>query len=134
MKWKRVGSFLVIAIIAQSYCAAILRAEPMRIRNDGPMQEILVAVAPPPREGLTLVSILPMTVEGKVLGGLAAYDDAATSRPTDYLELFNDVGALLAVGWFDRFGIERLAVDRALLEEADNLAGVFVLVLMGDPI
>jgi hypothetical protein len=79
--------------------------------------------------------MVPMTVGGELLGGgLAAYDDAATSRPADYLELFNNAGSLLAVGWFDRFGIERLAVDRALIEEADYLEGVFVLILMGDPI
>jgi len=44
------------------------------------------------------------------------------------------VGALLAVGWFDRFGIERLAVDRALVEDGDELEGVFVLILAGDSI
>jgi hypothetical protein len=68
------------------------------------------------------------------LGGIAAYDDSTTSRPADYVELFNNVGALLAVGWFDSFGIERLAVDRALVEKADALEGIFVLILTGDPI
>ena len=131
----RAKSFLImIGFIVQFGTVANLYAEPVPIRDRWSAQEILLAVAPPPKDRLTLVSMVPMTVGEELLGGLAAYDDAATSRPADYLELFNNVGSLLAVGWFDRFGIERLAVDRALVEEADYLEGVFVLILMGDPI
>jgi hypothetical protein len=41
---------------------------------------------------------------------------------------------LVAVGWFDRFGIQRMAVDRALLGGKDELEGVFVTLLKGEPI
>jgi len=43
------------------------------------------------------------------------------------------VRAASAVGWFDRFGIRRLAVDRGL-EDEDKLEGVFVLLSEGDSI
>ena len=36
------------------------------------------------------------------------------------------------MSWFDRFGIQRLAVDRGLLEESDKLEGTFVVFLDGD--
>jgi hypothetical protein len=75
-----------------------------------------------------------MIAEGKVFGRLAAYDDAATRRPADYLELYDNAGILLAVGWFDKFGIERLAVDRALVKAADDFEGIFVLILKGDSV
>ena len=54
----------------------------------------------PPKDRLTLVSIAPIRSDGKLLGAIAAYDDVATPRTADYLELYNDAGALLAVSWF----------------------------------
>jgi hypothetical protein len=74
------------------------------------------------------VSLVEVTVGTEILGAIAAYDDAATARPADYLELYNNAGALLAVSWFDQFGIERLAVDRALAQDTSKLEGVLVLV------
>lgn len=68
------------------------------------------------------------------MGGLAAYDDAVTERTADYLELYNSAGSLIAIGWFDRFGIERVAVDRALLEDAAKLEGVFIVLVEGDSV
>ena len=38
----------------------------------------------------------------------------------------------MAVGWIDRFGIERIAVDRGLLKDKDELEGVFVVLLDGE--
>ena len=75
-----------------------------------------------------------MTAGKEILGAIAAYDDAESTRPNDYLELYDPSGALLAVSWFERFGIERLAVDRALTHDPDNLEGIFVLVISGDSI
>jgi hypothetical protein len=132
MKAKRL--LIMVGFIAQFWAGAGLSDEPAPTLDKWTAQEIMLAVAPPPKDRLTLLSMVPLTVGGELLGGVAAYDDAATSRPTDYLELFNNSGTLLAVGWFDRFGIERLAVDRGLAEEADSLQGVLVLILVGDPI
>ena len=125
---------MVIGCLVQLYPGVPSTAQPIRISDNGAAPEIYLSVSLPPKDRLTLVSVVPMTAGGALLGGLAAYDDAATRRPADYLELYNDVGALLAVGWFDRFGIERLAVDRALVEHADKLEGVFVLIVKGEAV
>ncbi len=65
---------------------------------------------------------------------MAVYDDPTTQRPVDYLEVFASEGALVVVSWFDRFGIERLVVDRALVEGGQELEGVFVAVVNGEAI
>ena len=36
------------------------------------------------------------------------------------------------ISWFDRFGIERTAVDRGIVEQKDKLEGIFVVVVEGD--
>jgi hypothetical protein len=95
-------------------------------------KEILQTATVPGTERLDLVSISAFTVGGETMGSVALYDDPATGRPADYLELYDSGGDLLAVGWFDRFGIERTAVDRGLLENADKPEGVFVVLLDGD--
>ena len=83
---------------------------------------------------MTLVSSQPWVVEGEVLGTLAAYvySDVTTERPVDYWELYGKQTNLLAVSWFDRFGIQRTAVDRGVVEEEDKLEGIFVVVLDGN--
>ena len=85
---------------------------------------------------MTLVSSQPWVVEGEVLGTLAAYayDDVTTERPVDYWELYDQQDNLLAVSWFDKFGIQRTAIDRGIVEQEDKLEGVFVVVLDGDPV
>jgi hypothetical protein len=65
------------------------------------------------------------------VGVVAVYDDPTTERPVDYLELYDDAGHLLAVSWFDRFGIERVAADRGFVEGKNELEGVFVILLDG---
>jgi hypothetical protein len=84
----------------------------------------------PPRRSLNLVSLLPVTTN-RGTAMVAVYDDPATSRKEDYLELYNGSGELIAVGWFDEFGIQRLAIDRAVVEGGDKLQGVFVLLVEG---
>ena len=51
-----------------------------------------------------------------------------------YLVAKPHAGNLVAVNWFDRFGIERMAVDRGLLEYRDELMGVFVVLLDGEAV
>jgi hypothetical protein len=55
-------------------------------------------------------------------------------RPEDYVELYDSDGELAAVGWFDRFGIQRMAIDRAFLDSGDRLQGVFVAIVDGESI
>jgi hypothetical protein len=62
------------------------------------------------------------------------YDDVTTDRPTDYWEIYDNQGSLVAVSWFDKFGIRRIAVDRGIVEEEDRLEGVFVIVSNGSSI
>jgi hypothetical protein len=81
---------------------------------------------------LTRMPDAPLVIGDHTVGVVAVYDDATTQRPADYLEFYDDTGRLLAVSWFDRFGVERVAVDRGLLEKKEDLEGVFVVVLKGE--
>ncbi len=87
-----------------------------------------------PQVAFSLVSISPLTANGQTVGAMAIYDDPTTPRAVDYLEVFDSGGALVAVNWFDRFGIERLVVDRALVEGGQELKGIFVAVVYGEAI
>ena len=87
-----------------------------------------------PQVTFTMVSFSPLTAHGQTVGAMAIYDDPTTPRPVDYLEVFDSGGALVVVNWFDRFGIERLLVDRALVEGGQELEGVFVAVVNGEAI
>jgi hypothetical protein len=133
MTIKRAAAvFALINLLLPVHLLSNVRAEPAPIRDQGvPHEELYLAVPLPAKDRLTLMDFIPITVSGELLGGLAAYDDSATSRPGDYLELYNSTGDLLAVSWFDAFGIERLAVDRALVEDGGHLQGVFVLLVTG---
>jgi hypothetical protein len=105
-------------------------------------QEIFLPVSVPERNHLRPIAILPMTVEAeiaghvvvKTVGRVVVYDDPTTQRPADYIELYNNTGNLVAVEWFDSYGIERMAVDRGLLEDRDELEGVLVVVLDGEAV
>ena len=101
--------------------------------NDRTSQEIFSALATE-QHSLTLVSFSPLVVEGKTLGEVLIYDDPTTKRTVDYFELYDSTGDLVAVGWFDQFGIQRVAVDRGVLERGDEVEGVYVFFLEGDSI
>ena len=96
--------------------------------------EALLTAAGLEHPSLTLVSFSSLLIAGNTVGEVLIYDDPTTKRPADYFELYDTDGDLLAVSWFDRFGIQRVAVDRGLLEEADKLEGVFVILLEGEPL
>jgi hypothetical protein len=134
MKSKTIFFFIAIGFLLQFYTVERPQAQPVRVGTEGSGQEFFLTVSLPPKDRFTLVSVTPIRSAGKLLGAIAAYDEVGTPRPADYLELYNDVGALLAVSWFDRFGIERLAVDRALVEDGDKLKGVYVLLVTGDSV
>ena len=85
-----------------------------------------------PRTPLSLVSLSPVIANGQAVGAMAIYDDPTTQRPADYIEVLNREGVVVIVSWFDSFGIERLVVDRALLDGGQELEGVFVAVVNGD--
>ena len=83
---------------------------------------------------LVLVSVASVVLDDETLGNVVAYHDPNTKRPADYFELYDSEGNLLAIGWYDRFGIRRIAVDRGLFDEAQEPQGVFVTLLDGDSV
>jgi hypothetical protein len=133
MAFRNKTYFVVVGIVVQLLFFSDLRAEELRPRDNATEQEIAAA---PGHHAMTLVSSQPWVVEGKVLGTLTAYvyDDVTTDRPADYWKLYDKEDNLLAVGWFDKFGIQRTAIDRGIVEQEDKLEGIFVVVLDGDPI
>ena len=123
--------FIILGVIVQVLFFGDVRADELQPSDNATGQEIAMA---PEQHDMSLVSFDPWVVEGEVLGTLAAYvyDDVTTERPTDYWEIYNQEGELLAASWFDSFGIRRTAVDRGIVEEKDKLEGIFVVVLDGD--
>lgn len=86
------------------------------------------------QSGLKLLSNSSLIPQGQTLGIIAIYDDPTTPRTAYYLELYDTGAALVAIAWFDRFGIQRTVMDRALVDGGDKLEGVLVSVLNGEPI
>ena len=120
---------IILGILIQLFLFSGLRAGEIPPGENESKQE----VSGPEQHQMTLVSLEPWVVEGELLGLVAAYtyDDVSTERPADYWELYNNQGGLVAVSWFDKFGARRTAVDRGIVEEADQLEGVFVIVSDG---
>jgi hypothetical protein len=126
--------FIILGIVAQLLFFGDVRADGLQ-PNDNTSEQETVTV--PAHDSMTLVSSQPWVVEGgEVWGTLAAYayNDRTTERPADYWELYGSTGDLVAISWFDRFGIQRLAVDRGLIDESDKLEGTFVVFLDGDSV
>ena len=124
----------MLALVAQLFFFGYIAAEPLGAGDNLSGQEIGLPATASEQRTLTLVSFSQLVVEGEIVGAVAVYHDPATKRPIDYWELYNSEGGLSAVGWFDRFGIERMAVDRGILDGEDELEGVFVSLLEGDSI
>ena len=125
--------FIILGVIVQVLFFGDVRADELQPSDNATGQEVATA---PEQHDMSLVSFDPWVVEGEVLGTIAAYvyDDVTTERAADYWELYDKKGDLLAVGWFDRFGIQRTAVDRGIVEKGDELEGIFVVVLDGNSI
>jgi hypothetical protein len=84
------------------------------------------------QRSLDLVEVSPVVIEDQSLGVIRIYDDPSTKRRGDYIELYDSEGELIAIGWFDQFGIERLAVDRAFIEGTGSFQRIFVRIVDGD--
>ena len=123
--------FVILSIIGSLLIYGPVRAQERPLSDNSAEQQMVTG---PEQHSMRLVSFDPWVVEGEVMGEVAAYvyDDVTTERPADYWELYDQEGNLLAVSWFDRFGIRRTAVDRGILENEDKLEGNFVVVLDGN--
>ena len=134
MRVNIIAAAIAIGLFVQTSSFAYSQPERIRIGAQSSAQEHYYSVSLPAKDRLNLVTRMPIAAQGELVGEFVAYDDLTTTRPTDYLELYNGAGALLAVSWFDRFGIERLALDQGLVQRDDKLEGTFVLVVSGDSI
>jgi hypothetical protein len=124
----------VLGLCAQLSFVTPTQAELIQTSDRALPQAVFVPNTGPEQRSLTPVSFSPLVVAGEILGEVVVYDDPTTKRPADYFELYDNTGDLIAVGWFDRFGIQRMAVDRGLFAGKDEPEGVFVSLLEGDSI
>ena len=137
MSFKSRVHFVILIIfgfVAELFFLGYLVAKPLGAADTPSEREIFLPASVPERNHLRPISIVPVTVKGEIVGQMTIYDDSTTQRSADYLELYNNAGNLVAVNWFDRFGIERMAVERVLLEYRDELMGVFVVLLDGEAV
>jgi hypothetical protein len=134
MAFKNKLRLIILALVAELLFFGPVSLESLRAADTRFERIIVLPTSLPEKDRLTLVSYFPMIVEAEIAVSLAVYDDTTTKRPADYLELYDNAGHLLAISWFDRFGIERIAFDRGLVEDEGELEGVFVLVLEGDSV
>ena len=133
MEFATKNFVLIVSLCTQLSFAAPLHAE-IRIIDGALAQEAPVPIFGPKERPPILMSSSRLIVEGKTVGEVLAYDDPTTKRPADYFELYDSTGDLVAIGWFDRFGIRRMILDRSLLDGTDGLEGVFVFLVEGDSI
>ena len=122
---RSVAALLVIGCIAPAPVRAVVNLP--RPRFSALAQDLSA-------DSLTLIALSPLIADGQTVGAIAVYDDPATNRPADYIEVVDNQGAPVAISWFDRFGIERLMIDRALIEGGSRLKGEFVTVFDGEAI
>lgn len=128
---KRRTTLKVLALILLYGTIAAGRAYGAEVTFEQP---ISIATIRAQQERLNLISLSPLVAQGQTLGEVVLYDDPATRRSGDYLELYDVTKRLVAIVWFDHFGIQRTVVDRALVEGGDELEGILVAVLDGEPI
>lgn len=123
--------FAILEFIAVLFFLGLVAARAAEASDDAAGEGIVTG---PEQHEMSLVSFDPWLVEGELLGSVAAYvyTDVTTERPADFWELYDKEGDLLAFRWFDRFGIPRTAVDRGIVEQGDELEGIFVIIVVGD--
>jgi hypothetical protein len=106
-----------------------VQPQTLRVAENLRHEEVLLPQSAPDREELAPVSLLTVVDDSQFVVVLALYDDLGTARAVDYLEVYDPSGELLIISWFDRYGIARLAIDRALLQdEPADLEHILVLV------
>jgi len=134
MKFKNKSYFIILEFVGLLFFLGFIATKSLEGADSASEPEALLTAAGLEHPSLTLVSFAPLVIAGNTVGKVLIYDDPTTKRPADYFELYDTDGDLLAVDWFDRFGIQRMAVDRGLLEKTLKLEGVFVVLIEGDSI
>lgn len=109
--------------------------EPLRIGENLRHENVLLPYGTPDKGQLVVTDSVMVEEEGGGVGIMIFYDDPRTKIEIDYLELYGISGDLLLVTWIDRFGVCRVAIDRALLtNEPKTVDGVLVLITGGTAI
>jgi hypothetical protein len=132
MNFRNKMSVIMLGLAAPLFLSVPVEAEPIQSSDNTSVQQAILSPFGPEQSQLTEVSLSPLVVSGETVGMVVVYDDPTTERPVDFLALYDNAGQLVAIGWFDKFGIQRMAMDRGLLEDNGKLEGVLVLVLDGD--
>jgi len=123
---------IILGLIVQLFVFGHANAQPVEVTDNASGWEIPDTAS---KIGfLVRISTVPCIVEGNIVGEFIVYDDPTTERLVDYWELYDNDGDRVAISWFDRFGIERLAIDRGLVDEGDKLEGAFVVFSDGDSV
>ncbi len=128
-----INVFAFLLICCELSFTALLPSE-IQTTDAALPQEAFIDASARKKHRLMLVWSAPLILEGNTVGEVLIYNDPATKRPEDYFDLYDSKSHLLAVGWFDNFGIRRIALDRGLLDGADDLEGVFVSLVEGESI
>src|SRR5215813_4240525 len=132
MPSKNRSKLVILGLIVQLFVFGHATAQPVEVTDNTSGWEIPDTAS---KIGfLVPISTVPCIVEGNIVGQFTVYDDPTTERSVDYWELYDNDGDLVAISWFDRFGIERLAIDRGLVDEGDKLEGAFVIFSDGDSV
>ena len=126
--------YFILQFVGLLFLLGFMAIKSLEAADNALEPEALLTAAGLEHPSLTLVSFSSLLIAGNTVGEVLIYDDPTTKRPADYFELYDTDGDLLAVDWFDRFGIQRMAVDRGLLEKTLKLEGVFVVLIEGDSI
>lgn len=124
---------IIISVIALVILFAFsdVTAESLQVMensgNDVPVPPSLLE-----RQQMILLGFLMPRVTAGSAGAMAIYDDPKIKRIGDYAEVYNSTGNLIAIVWFDKFGIMRSAIDRGIVLYEHTVEGVMVLVLEGE--
>src|ERR1043166_2892319 len=127
---KKFIVLIAVSLEIAAFIFVLLAAAPLQSSDDLSDDTSSTLSIPDPSR-LKMVSFSPIVI-GNEIRAVIVYDDPATRRPIDYVAMYDGAGDLLGLKWFDRFGIERMAIDRGLINNADHPAGVFVAFLRGD--
>jgi hypothetical protein len=135
MNFKRKVHCVVLSLFLFLIVGQYADAEESRPREPFARRSAVLPPSAPEKERLVWVSVITIAPEADVIAAIGLYDDPETERPVDYVELYDSRGGLMGIGWVDRYGILRIAVDRGLLGgEPAVLEGLFVLLPEGNAV
>ena len=106
-------------------------AEQLKIGDNLKHSKVIMRASVPDRSRMTAVDYI-MVVEDGVAVILVFYDDKATARDLDYIEVYDVEGNLLLLSWIDQKGACQVAIDRDLLDyEEPEVDGTLVMIGVG---